>query len=359
MSSNIQIISKSELDYHVIENSNTDLVYPVANLQIKQVSRKWRTDIAEGIQDPEQLICDLTEFYTMSGWSLNGHNLSYASKIRLTLYTYTAPMATMTNAVDVGGTHVDITYAGGHGATEGSSLLGVHCINVVGMTDLNDKVFDGVYISPTVMRIELATVQSYTSGGTSRVMVQVFDTTKPGVPVQYGWGIQPWGLGGWYGYDTSVERRDFTHIWFPDVTASFMRVIIEDASNTDGYIEAGRMFLGNSIKPKYNMLFGATIDYQTQTRLQRTRSGSLLSDNRPTYKVASFILDYLSENEAMELLSIMDDPSIAGDALISMYPDHTGLLGQQTTLLGRFTSHSPLARSEYGYSFQVEFEEGK
>ena len=117
------------------------------------------------------------------------------------------------------------------------------------------------------------------------------------------------------------------------------------------------MFIGRALSPRYNPLWGIGIDYRSQTVVTRTRAGSLISDNRPSYRVLDFQLAYMSNAEAMTMLDILNSPGLKSDAVISVYPDDLTIVGQRTTLLGRFISHSPITRNKTGYNISISFEE--
>jgi hypothetical protein len=146
-------------------------------------------------------------------------------------------------------------------------------------------------------------------------------------------------------------------MWFDSVLADFMRVELSDPGNVSGYIEAGRVFLGRALSPKYNPLWGLGMDYRSQTTVTRTRAGSLISDNRPSYRVLDFQLAYMSEREAMQMYDILNAVGIKSDAVISIYPDSLTTIGQRTTLLGRFIGHSPITTNKTGYNISISFEE--
>jgi len=349
---NIQIMAKSILDESTLEVTSDQALYPVANLQNEQLSNRWRSEDAAD----QQLISDLGEFYRVSGFSLNGHNLGYGSTVQLSLYRTVKTDLTLIDILDIGGGLLEVTFSSAHGliaARLGAVRLYDHVTEVVVIFHVTQ-----VNSSTVVTCTNTTTSTNFTSDPTSVSMEIAYDGTKDGVPATYGWGLQPWGMGGWYGYATDQKRQTFVTFWFDDVVADYMRVVVKDPQNTDGYIEAGRIMLGDSFSPRYNFSYGSGITYASQTTVTRVRSGAMISDNRPSYRVAKFSLSYMTENEGVEMLDMMDNPSNKSDALVSLYPEHTGQLGQVTTILGRFMSHGDLINNKGDWQLSVVFEEG-
>jgi len=161
---------------------------------------------------------------------------------------------------------------------------------------------------------------------------------------------------------SSVLSNSHINFWFADVSANYMRVMIDDPLMNDNpvnndYIEAGRIILGNALQPKYNMVWGMNTNNASQTALTRTRSGSMISNSQPVYRILNFTLRYMSETEAMELLDIFENPANKKDILISLFPDNTGKLGERTTILGRIVEHSAITITQYGWDCSITVEE--
>lgn len=342
----LHIMSKNILDEVILSVSTEDADYPLTNLQIPELSSKWRSTTLG-----DQVICaDLVNYQTVSGFSINGHNFSFGSTLDLDLYTSInrdVPVDTITPGT---GNLKEIDFGGSHGAIDDGKPIAVH-VEIVGG---DPTILDATFIDSVTLQVD-TTLSIDTT--TATTLQRVYTATKDAVVPTLGWGEQAWGLGGWYGYDTDTDRRDYLTVWFDSLFCDFMRVTIADASNTDGYVEAGRIMLGDAFTPTYNFLWGHGIRYASETKLTRTRSGSLISDNRPSYRIATFQLAYMPVDEGMKVLSMMKYPGNKTDSLITMYPDDTGVLGQVTTILGRFVNHDALVRNSIGYTMSVTFEE--
>lgn len=351
--SNVKLLGASHTDDVTLYVTSENASYPKENLQIAQGSTKWRSTSAA----LQTLWADFGGLKGCSGFSLSGHNLSVDANIRVTLYKE------LTSVSITGATHsagiVTVTTSGFHGVYEASKAgNGIKFTGVAGMTDLNDQIFD-VYevVDANNIKVELTTAQSYTSGGTSLSLTEQYDNTDQAFYPRYGWGEAPWGLDGWGGYSINQDYPDFSMRWFGGVIAQYMRIEIDDTTNADGYVEAGRLKIGNAWTPQHNFDWGTTMDVTEDTKLYRTRGGSLRSSARPAYKTMEFRFSWLTENDGLTLIDILNDIGMRGDVLVSAYPGAGTSLERATTIIGRIVSHTPLVRRKHGYGMSIYIEE--
>lgn len=360
-SGNMRIMTNSFLDEVVLQGEAGLDKYPIENLQVQSLWSKYRVDFTAG--DVHSIMGSTGSYAPVSGFSLHGHNLTYGATLELGLFvTYENPLAVVSTAV-VSGTVYDITFSGNHliPPADGKRYAVVLACTAAAIATGAPETFIAyaTYVSDTVAQIDHQYADVIDTAVESIPLVEVYGRKEDAIPVTYGWGEQPWGLDGWGGYSSSKKLLGYVTYWFDDVLAQYMVVNITDPDNEDGYVEAGRILLGNSLSPAYNMAYGAGVDYRSQTVLKRSRAGGLLSDNRPSYRTLDFSLPYLSEQEGLDILDMMDNPSNKGDSLVSLYPDNDGGLGEVTTMLGRFIAHSPLTITTIGHSMTgIRFEEG-
>jgi len=348
-SGNLQIMTENLSNTSVLSATSEQANYPLDNIQLSQLSSKWRSVDATD----QSILVTFNDFDTVSGFSLNGINTTYGSTVRLQLYQTIANL-TVSGVVDNGATKT-FTFVEDHLIPNNGFVYGLILTSEVTPADPVTDVYDAVYAGGK--SLEVTTGVDVTAVFTEVASLRVvLDNTVDGIPQVYGWGEQPWGRGRWYGYDDAVGR-DFVTMWFADTIADRAKVTISDPSNLDGYIEVGRMWMGNSFSPEFNMSWGMEIDYRSDTKVTRTRSGSIISDNRPSYRVAKFSFQFLNEAEGMEVLQMFNYPSNKSDALLAMYPDNNSTLEQETVILGRITNHSALGRQKIGYSASFDFVE--
>ena len=200
-----------------------------------------------------------------------------------------------------------------------------------------------------------ATVQltlSNNSGHTD----QVYDTTVEATDPLYGWGEGPYGMEGYGGYSDEGWQQQFTTIWIASTqVARYFRLIITDTANSDNYVEAGRIKLGQYVDVRYR--YGYDMGWTEQTEIIRTRGGALRSDNRPTYRYANIqtsILDKISEGDILE---IFRDVGKRGDAVWSAFPDAGTAQERRNMILGRLVDYSSAVIDYAGSEITFNIEE--
>jgi len=345
--SNLQIMTRNILDSAVVTATSEQADYPADNLQFEQLSSKWRS--VDG--DPQVLTVEWDSVDIVSGFSLNGHNLGQGATIQIDLFQK-LPEAPV-SVTDIGGGEYRVSFSSNHLIPEFST----HPYLVSLTIDVNPTIVTPVVRWEDATNVVISSTGAGVGAGDGFGLNTVYTDTVDAVLQVYGWGDQPWGRGGWYGYDEKANR-DYLTLFFPDILCDYARITITDPDNVIGYIEAGRMWLANSFTPSFNMSWGVAIDYRSDTKVTRTRSGSIISDNKPSYRTLNFSLDYLNEDEAMEVLQMFNYPSNKSDTLIALYPDDNNVLEQETIVLGRIVGHSGVGRQKTGYSASFNFAEG-
>lgn len=122
-------------------------------------------------------------------------------------------------------------------------------------------------------------------------------------PVIYPWGALEWEDDNWWtGKYTAEEREGYTteldHLLPAAKLGRYWRVEIRDLGNPAGFIQIGRLFIGPAWQPEINMIYGATIAWDTKTEVQEAKSGAEYFDVRTPYRVQKFTLSWMEENEA-------------------------------------------------------------
>lgn len=358
---NIQIMTNSFLDEVTLQGEEGLDKYPIENLQRESLWNKYRVDHSSDIV--HSIMGSTGAYAPVSGFSIHGHNLTYGATLELGLFvTYENPLGISSTAV-VSGTVYNVTFGGNHlvPPADGRRYGAVFACTAAAITAGAPETFIAysTYVSDTVLEIDHQYADVIDTAVEAILLSEVYGRKEDAIPVTYGWGEQPWGLEGWGGYSSAKKLLGYITYWFDDILAQYVLVNITDPDNTDGYVEAGRILLGNALTPVYNIEYGAGVNYLSQTVVKRTRAGGLLSDTRPSYRTLDFSLPYLSEQEGLEILDMMDNPSNKGDTLIALYPENKGGLGEVTTVLGRFISHSPLVITPIGQAMTgIRFEEG-
>lgn len=147
-----------------------------------------------------------------------------------------------------------------------------------------------------------------------------------------------------------------TLTYVPDTVASAQYYQIEffDSTNTDGYVELGRIFVGAIYQPTLNMSLGASIGDETNTIVDVALSGAEFFDRRNSSRVAQFTLDHLAYNESIINGDIMKISGVDAEVLY-IYDDNTALDLHRRAFLGRLRALSPISQP-YNTRYQTTYE---
>ena len=171
-----------------------------------------------------------------------------------------------------------------------------------------------------------------------------YDATFDGLDPYYGLGEGPLGLHGLGGYSDAATIYPYTVHWFEVVIARYVRITLTDTANANGYLQAGRLMLGQEWSPTVNHDWGAAIKTQDDSALIRTRGGGLRATPHVPYRVIDVGFSWLDENDLAELERIRHLTGKRGGALISVYPNEGGTRERLYTVFGRLTSWSENSR---------------
>lgn len=142
--------------------------------------------------------------------------------------------------------------------------------------------------------------------------------------------------------------------WTLPVSARYARIIVEDASNADGYLEIGRIKIGRYFDApnSKNVAVGPGLDYVERGALLATRGGGFRSENKTPQRRLRVAWQWvhptdaytLGGNEFAELLRVTGHRS---DVLLSVYPeDGESDRERLHTVLGRITDRSEIQGTE-------------
>lgn len=129
------------------------------------------------------------------------------------------------------------------------------------------------------------------------------------------WGVDYWG--GWLFQTWGVACA---MLWFDAVSALSFELQISDPGNSDGYVEASRIYLGEYFSPAYNFNFGGKFRWEDDSAQERTDGNSLRTDIREPYRTFRFDLAWLSEAERADLSDILRLNGKGRDMFVSLFP---------------------------------------
>ena len=178
------------------------------------------------------------------------------------------------------------------------------------------------------------------------------------------WPLMPFGSYEWEDsrfWDLQLSAEEIalftkTLTYVPDTVASAQYYQIEffDSTNTDGYVELGRIFVGAIYQPEINMSLGASIGDETNTIVDVALSGAEFFDRRNSSRVAQFTLDHLAYNESIINGDIMKISGVDAEVLY-IYDNNTALDLHRRAFLGRLRALSPISQP-YNTRYQTTYE---
>ncbi len=107
------------------------------------------------------------------------------------------------------------------------------------------------------------------------------------------------------GNDLGYELNSFAAS-FTAQTYRYWQLEFSDASNPDSYLQIGRVYLSKAFTPTTNIDYGVEEGFSDQSRVSRTISSEVISVDRDPFRVATFEMSFLSQDEAFTSLYEFD-----------------------------------------------------
>jgi hypothetical protein len=138
-------------------------------------------------------------------------------------------------------------------------------------------------------------------------------------------------------------------------TFRYWRIAINNPSNPAGYIQIGRLFIGDAWQPSVNYQAGATLGYETDTSFERSLGGAEFASVRPMRRVMRFGLPALPNAEAFGTgLEVIRRSGTHGEVLLIPDSADTANLARRN-FMGRLRQLSPVEQP-FGTSGTLGFE---
>lgn len=181
----------------------------------------------------------------------------------------------------------------------------------------------------------------------------------------------------WSGTVAEDQRKSYTHIalfYAPrNQICRSVKIIINDPSNADHYLEIGRIFLGSTIEPEINPEWGDIAHgYVDLTEVQRAGATKYFYE-QPKMRTLDVLLKHLSQSEALSgFYDAQREVGLSGEVLYAFSKpeyivDDAGTINQNMTkdenfyamtFLANFVELSPITRGYYeGFSTALKLEE--
>lgn len=157
---------------------------------------------------------------------------------------------------------------------------------------------------------------------------------------------------------TNANAGDYARLWFTQRTVKKLVIDISDATNPLGYIQIGRLVVGNYWSPEYNPDDVQLIPVELSTHY-RTEAGSLLTDVGPKHKKQTISFTGMGATDRATFWNILSGNGMSKPIFVSMFPSHTdAALEQSYQIYGKLSSTAALTIPSYRrYAGSIDIEE--
>lgn len=156
----------------------------------------------------------------------------------------------------------------------------------------------------------------------------------------------------WLGTLSNNQRAGyqspFIHIPATQQTLQYWRIEVDDTTNTDGFVQIGRLFMAAAWRPTVNYSFGAGLGYTDPTPVDVSLSGAEFFDVRSRAREFQITLAGLSDSEAYDYaLQIQRLAGVSGEVLVVPDSDDSTRIPIRA-YLGRLVGLSPMQNIQPG-----------
>jgi hypothetical protein len=162
-------------------------------------------------------------------------------------------------------------------------------------------------------------------------MTPIYDSGwQPVWKVIYGLNSLEWNHESWWGRKYTSEQRqryvpELIHIMPAAKYTRYWLIEFDDSANPAGYIQIGRMFIGDAWQPTTNMSYeGTSLGWETGTEVQKALSGAKFFNRQFPVRVQKLALNMLDEDEVFSnAFEIQGQGGIDQEVLWIHDPDDT------------------------------------
>lgn len=174
---------------------------------------------------------------------------------------------------------------------------------------------------------------------------------------QIPWGAPNWWTGRPLAEEVARFQRNIVHRLTNAQYAQWGELSVIDTGNADGYLQAGRLFVGQCMQPRYGLQAGkASLALTSRTVVQRARDGTpYFQQERPDFSIP-FSLDALDDNEAMRLLDLQAAVDVHGEVYVAWDTNQLAYAFRRQ-VFGRLQRLNPIEHPSFALrsaAFQVE-----
>lgn len=193
---------------------------------------------------------------------------------------------------------------------------------------------------------------------------QIYDSRVAGVDLpafdylslgQLDWGVTPLGSSI---FDAFLGQQ-YSLVYFPRVVALSGIVTLSNAGNSAGYMEASRLYGGDSMEFLWNPE-NADWGWAEDTQQSRSDGGSLRSDGKVAFRTLDLKITLKDDVQRSLLADALRYAGSRKDVFLSLYPGAGGELERDHTAIWKFVGKLPklsLAAGTVNQKTQLSFEE--
>ena len=150
-----------------------------------------------------------------------------------------------------------------------------------------------------------------------------------------------------------INQHIIVH-FFNEMSLQYWRVTIEDTSNSNGYIEIGRVFLGSYFEPTRNFVYGNAFVIDDDSLLVMSEGGQISAIKKKPYLRFIYSFRALPKTDIQIFKEIFFERGLSRDMFICEDPEDA----QNTTFYVRFACKiMPVNVFADYYDLKIELEE--
>lgn len=173
---------------------------------------------------------------------------------------------------------------------------------------------------------------------------------------------EDWDSGNFWDLTLSAEEREgltatMIHVLDQQWTDQYFKLEIFDSSNTDGYLQAGRLFIGPGWIPVTNMDSGASVGFDARDQIDEAISGAEYFEARKAPRVAKFNLPYMEDSEGWQIAFEIQRRQGTTEDVFYMWDIEDSINILRRSFLGRLKSLSAIQQpytTKTATSFEIK-----
>lgn len=130
--------------------------------------------------------------------------------------------------------------------------------------------------------------------------------------------VNVWPQSGFTATDAAQYPNNWIYAFTSSKTARYWKIEITDTANSAGYIELGRLWLGEAWEPAVGISYGATLGYEPRDVVEESLGGVRWAERRTPRRVGNFAFDVLTDAEKRQAIIMQKTLGMAGEMLVIM-----------------------------------------